>query len=83
MRQHHRWRFRIDRKNALLLLFPEIRLKLFPNGIRALGGIGKEFFVAAIRRNVADDEVANVDRVAPGSMLKAPPARLTGEILCD
>src|SRR5262249_49459732 len=49
------------------------RLKLRPHGLGALGRPGEEFLVTLIRGGVADDEVAHVDRVAPGSRLEISP----------
>ena len=72
--EHGRWCFCVDGQNALLLLFLEIGLELVPHLFGPLGRPQKEFLIAAIRRDVADDEIADVDAAAPAPALKSSPA---------
>ena len=56
---------RIDVEHALLALLVEIGLQLRPYRLGPLRGTGEERFVAVVRRHVAQDEVANIDRALP------------------
>ena len=60
--------FCIDRKHPLLSFFREIRLQFRPNGFCALRRPRKKVLVPGVRRDVPDDEIANVDgsRPTPG-----------------
>ena len=55
----------IDVEHALLRLFAEERLELFPDRERPLGGLGEKFGPVDIRRHVGYDEFADVDLALP------------------
>ena len=64
----------IDREHPLRSFFREIRLQFRPNGFCALRRPRKKVLVPAVRRNVPDDEIANVDGRRPTPGPKAFPA---------
>ena len=61
---------RVDGEHALLPLLREIGLQLRPDRLGALRRAGEEVFVAGVGRDVADDEIAHVDRGLPGTRRK-------------
>src|ERR1700759_4836873 len=76
-------RLGIDRQNALFPFVSEVWLQFRPNGLGALRCAGQEVLAAGVRRNVADDEVANVDRSLPIPGPEAPPAISGIDFLLD
>src|SRR5262249_44915567 len=76
VRQQRRRRRCVDCEHALLLFVFEVGLKLGPDRFCALGWTDQEFFVPRIGRHVMMNEVAHIDRVAPGPWLEVPPATL-------
>src|SRR5262249_885222 len=65
-----------DGEYPLLALFLEVRLELCPDRFRALRGAGKKFFIACIWDNIANDEIADIDRSAPIASPETRPAIL-------
>ena len=74
VRQHRRRRLCIDGKHAFLPLVLEVGLKLGPDRLGALRRPRQEFLVAGVGRDVANDEIADIDGVAPIPRLEVSPA---------
>jgi hypothetical protein len=81
VRQQRRRRLRVDGEHAFLPLLLEIGLKLFPHTQGAPRRPDQKRLVTQIGRDVGRDEVAHVDRRAPGSGLERAPTALIPEIL--
>jgi len=63
----------IDGKHSLLPLIREVRLQFRPHVSCALRWRYEEFLIAGIRRDVPDDEIANIDGSAPVPWPKGAP----------
>ena len=74
VRQQRRGSRCIDRKHALLSFVREIRLQFGPDGFCALRWSREKVLVPVVRRDVPDDEIANVDGSGPIARSKAFPA---------
>ena len=66
----------IDVQHPLALLFLEKWLQLGPDRPRAVGRPGKEGFIAFVGCEIANNEVAHVDRLHPATTLEPAPASL-------
>ena len=64
----------IDGQHSLFSFFREIRLQFRPHGLCALRGAARKVLVAGVRRDVADDEIANIDGSEPITRPKTSPA---------
>src|SRR5215471_9640579 len=64
----------IDREHTLLSFVREVGLQFRPHGFCALRRPREELFVTSVGRDIADDEIANVDGILPIPGSKAPPA---------
>jgi hypothetical protein len=73
VRQQRRRFLRVDGQNALFSFVGKVRLQLVPHRLGALRWRGKKFFVPRIGCDVADNEVAHVDRGRPAAWLESPP----------
>ena len=74
VRQQRRGSRCIDRQHSLLPFVREIRLQFRPDGFCALRWSREKVLVAVVRRDVTDDEIANVDGSGPIARSKAFPA---------
>ncbi len=79
--EQRRRRLGIDGEHAFLPLLREIGLELLPHGLGSLGRADQEFLVAPVRRGIADDEIAHIDRGAPATRHEIAPAALVLEVL--
>jgi hypothetical protein len=74
MGQQRRGSFCIGRQHSLLSFLREIRLQLGPDGFCAPRWLHEKVLIPAVRRDVPDNEIANVDGGGPTSGPKAFPA---------
>jgi hypothetical protein len=76
MRQHGRWRLRINGKHSLFLFVPEIRLQFIPDRLGPFRWPCEKFFVTGIGSGVPRNKITNVDRACPNTRLKTTPTLL-------
>src|ERR1700760_3606991 len=71
----------LDVEHALLALGLEVRLELRPDRFRTIRRCGEKCVIPFVRRNVAYDEIADVDRLLPAPRIEGAPG--TGSTLLD
>ena len=74
VREQCRGVFSVDCKHSLLPLVREVGLQFGPDSHRALRGSGQKVLVPGVRRDIPDDEIADIDGSRPVPGPKAIPA---------
>ena len=81
VREQRRGRFRINSEHAFLAFFLEIGLEFLPDRQCPFGGAYEKGFIACVRGNIADDEIAHCDGMTPIASPESSPRMIIVKII--